>query len=110
VIILAILCDYIGDAEGIWSWCLSKAMPSSEIDASDETLNGGRLFGTAALLLASVVTCTLGGVMVPMRTSSWVNVITTPPGPSSVSRRLSREFKLGENVRNQEDGNEVTNK
>jgi hypothetical protein len=33
---------------------------------------------------------------------SWVNEATTASGPSSISRRLSRVFSLGEDVKNQE--------
>jgi hypothetical protein len=96
------------DAGGIGYFSLSKAKTLSVNDASesDETLTGGRSSGKAALVLVSVVTCTAHGTVVPTRALrlSWVNVATTPSGPSSVSRRLSREFRLW-NVRNQEDRN-----
>ena len=75
--------------------CLSRAMTWSEIDKSEEALTGGGLFGIAALVLTSVVTCTPRGAVVPVCASSWVNIVTTPPCPSSVLRRLSREFRLG---------------
>ena len=54
-------------------------------------------------LFASVVTLTAQGTVVaPLRTMSWVNVVTTPSVSSSVSQRLSREFML-QDFRNQED-------
>jgi hypothetical protein len=97
---------------GLGYFSLSKAKTLSVNDAteSDETL-GGRFFGIAALVLVSVVTCTAHGTVVPARTLrlSWVNVFTIPSGPSSVSLRLSREFRLW-NVRNQEDRNGIMNK
>ncbi len=74
---------------------LSKAMTLSENDVAEETETGGRLFGTAVLMLVSVVPCAPHGTVAPVRTLSWVNVTTAPSGPSSVSRRLSREFSLG---------------
>src|ERR1700744_4004266 len=44
-----------------------------------------------------------------MHPLSWESMIAAPPCPSSVSRRLSREFRLGWNVRNKED-REATNR
>ncbi len=82
--------------------------PSEKV--SEETETSGRLFGTALLVLASVVSCTPHGTVVPVCALSWVSVITIASGPSSVSRRLSREFRLGYNVRNREDRNGITNK
>ncbi|KAI9465999.1 hypothetical protein BJY52DRAFT_1238730 [Lactarius psammicola] len=75
---------------------LLKAMAPSEIDVLEETETGGRLFGTVVLVLVSVVACTPNGTL------SWVNV-TTPFDPSSDSRRLSREFRLGHDVGSRED-------
>ncbi len=77
---------------GTGDFSLSKAMTLSE---NKETETGERLFGTAVSLLASIVSCAPHGTVVPVRALSWVNVTTTPSDPSSVSRRLSREFKLG---------------
>ncbi len=69
---------------------------------SEETESGGSPFGTAVLVFASIVSCTPHGTRVPVRALSWVSVATTQSGPSSVSRRLSREFRLGQNVRDPE--------
>ncbi len=72
---------------GTGYFSLSKAMTLSENDVSEEAEAGGRLFGTVVSVLASLVSCTSHGTVVPVRTLSWVNVVTTPSGPSSVSRR-----------------------
>jgi hypothetical protein len=74
---------------------LSKAMTMSENDLPEESLTGGSLFGASALLLDSFVTRTPPRAVMPVRALNWENVLTRPPGLSSVSRRLSREFRLG---------------
>ena len=100
VLIMSLIysCVYTADTPGIPGGtgyiCLSKAMPWSEIDNSEEALAGGVLFEIAALVQALVVACTPCGVAVPICDSGWVNMVTTPSRPSSVSRRLSREFRL----------------
>ncbi|SRR6266571_7066000 len=76
---------------GTGCFSLSKVITLSE---NKETETGEGPFGTTVVLLASVVSCAPLGTVVPVRALSWVNV-ATPPGPSSVSRRLSREFRLG---------------
>lgn len=74
---------------------LSKVMTLSENDMSEKTEGGGKFLGTAALVLASVASCVSGGTAAPVRARNWVRVATTTSsGPSSVSRRLSREFRL----------------
>jgi hypothetical protein len=81
---------------GTGYFSLSKAMTKSENDLPEESLTGGRLFGTSALMLDSVIACTppTGRAVMPVRPLSWENVLTKPLGLSSVSRRLSREFRL----------------
>lgn len=83
---------------GLGYFALSKAKTLSVNDASEseETLTGGAFFGKAVLVFVSVVTCTAHGTVaaVAMRALSWVNVVITPSSPSSVSRGLSREFRL----------------
>ena len=74
---------------------LSKVMTLSENDMSEKTEAGGRFFGTAALVLVSVASWVSDGSAVPAGALNWVSVATTTPScPSSVSRRLSREFML----------------
>jgi hypothetical protein len=107
------MCLYL-DIEGTrYYHCLrpsSEAMTLSEMDTSEGTLAGESLFGTPALVIASVVTCTPQRSMAPVPALSWESVIATPPCPSSVSRRLSREFRLEWNVRYQDVRGGVTNK
>jgi len=74
-------------------------MTTSEINFPEESLAGERLFGaTSASVLDSVVTCTPPRAMVSVRTLSTENMLTTSPCPSSVSRRLSREFRMAMNA------------
>ncbi|KAI9428692.1 hypothetical protein H4582DRAFT_499554 [Lactarius indigo] len=73
-------------AGGAVYFSLLKAMALSEIGVSKETETSGRLFGIAALVLVSVVTCPAHGTVVPVRALSWLNA-TTSSCPSSVSRR-----------------------
>jgi hypothetical protein len=56
-------------------------------------------------VIDSVVTCTPCGTEVPggVHALSCVSEATTASGPSSISRSLSREFRLREDVRNQDD-------
>ena len=80
---------------GIVYFSLSKAMTLSEEDMSEKTGTGGRFFGTAILVLGSVVSCVSLRDEAPAGALSWVSVATTAsPDPSSVSRRLSRAFRL----------------
>ena len=81
---------------GYFSLSKAKTLSVNDTPESEETLTGGVCFGKAVLVFVSVVTCAAHGTMAPtaMRTLSWVNVFTTPSGPSSVTRRLSREFRL----------------
>lgn len=59
-------------AGGTGYFSLLKAKTLSVNDASEpeETLTGGRLFGIAALVVVSVVTCTAQGTVVPKRALS----------------------------------------
>ncbi len=81
-------------AGGAGYFSLLKAITLSENGVSEETESGGRLLGTAVFVLVSVVSCTPRGTVVLVHTSSCVNMTTIPSGPSSVSRRLSRVFRL----------------
>ncbi|SRR6266702_8201886 len=85
----------LGYTGGTEYFSLSKAITLSGNDVSEERGSGGRLSGMAVLVLGSVVSCAPHGTVVTVRTLNWLNVATTPSGLSSVSRRLSREFRLG---------------
>lgn len=98
--VLIFLPTYTGKKPGTGDtgyFSLSKARTLSVNDESEEILTGERIFGGAALVLVSVVTCTAHGTVVPMRALIWAKVVTTASGPSSVSRRLSREFSMAMN-------------
>ena len=56
-----------GGTGGTGYFSLLKTMTLSENDVLEETETGGRLFGTAMLVLVSVVTCTPSGTVVPVR-------------------------------------------
>ena len=71
-------------------------MTLSESDMSEKTETGGRLFGTAAMVLTSVVSDVSHEIAVTVGVLNCMNVSTaTPPGPSSAPRSLTREFRLG---------------
>ena len=71
-------------------------MTLSESDMLEKTVTGGRLFGTTAFVLTSVVSGVSHETAVTVGVLNWMNVsIATPLGPSSASRRLTREFRLG---------------
>ena len=71
-------------------------MTLSEEDMSEKTETGGIFFGTAISVLGSVVSCVSHRDEASAGVLSQVSMATTAPShPSSVSRRLSREFKLG---------------
>jgi len=101
VLIVGLIYSYIdtvntpGIPGGTEYICLLKDMTWSEIDKSEETLIGRGFFGIARLVWASVIACTLHGAAVPVCASSWVNMVTTPSHPLSISQRLSHEFRLG---------------
>lgn len=72
-VIHLLLAAYTGNTsgtEGAGYFALSKAMTLSENDASEETLTGGKLLGTAVLVLVSVVMCTPPGSALFERTIS----------------------------------------
>ena len=81
---------------GTGYFSLSKAMTLSEEAMSEKTETCGIFFETAILMLGSVASCVSHRDEAPAGAWSWVRVATTTPSvPSSVSRRLSREFRLG---------------
>jgi hypothetical protein len=86
-------------------------MTLSENDMSEKTETGGRLFGTATLVLTFVVSGVSHETAVTVGVLNWMNVSTaTPSGPSSVSRRLTREFSLGYKDGYPEYGTRIMNK
>ena len=71
-------------------------MTLSEEDMSEKTETCRIFFETIILVLGSVVSCVSHRDEASAGVLSRVSVATTTPShPSSVSRRLSREFRLG---------------
>ena len=71
-------------------------MTLSEEDMSEKTKTGGISCRTAILVLGSVVSCVSHRDEASAGVLSRVSMATTAPShPSSVSWRLSCEFKLG---------------